>query len=138
MPHIARYFLSEVSTPPKWCDTPPWYLLSHRHSCAIPHFATHRRIIVRYPTQKKNRKYFCDTIVASIARYEKYRYWASKSQNARLLRGLTAPSEKPLSEWDFPLRAAGLVFRAEKTPKHKDISPRIPCLNPPFLGAFNP
>ena len=22
IPHIARYFLREVSTPPKWCDTP--------------------------------------------------------------------------------------------------------------------
>ena len=60
-------------TPPKWCDTPPWYLVSHRHICAIPHFATYRAIIVRYPT-KTSTKENCDTIAASIARYEKYRY----------------------------------------------------------------
>ena len=82
---LSRYpisrgtFFREVSTPPKWCDTPPpWYLVSHRHICAIPHFATYRAIIVRYPT-KTNTKHFCDTIAASIARYEKYRYWASKT-----------------------------------------------------------
>ena len=32
---------------------------------------------MRYPT-KTSTKEFCDTIAASIARYEKYRYWASK------------------------------------------------------------
>ena len=56
---------------------PPWYLVSHRHICAIPHFATYRAIIVRYLT-KTSTKEFCDTIAASIARYEKYRCWASK------------------------------------------------------------
>ena len=71
--------LGEVSTAPKWCDTPPppWHLVSHRHICAIPHLATYRAIIVRYPT-KTSTKEFCDTIAASIARYEKYRCWASK------------------------------------------------------------
>ena len=33
---------------------------------------------MRYPT-KTGTKEFCDTIAASIARYEKYRYWASKN-----------------------------------------------------------
>ena len=77
MPHIARYSFREVSTPPKWCDTPPWYLVSHRHICAIPHFATYRAILVRYP-MKTSTKEFCDTIIASIARYAKYRCWPSK------------------------------------------------------------
>ena len=36
--------------------------------CAIPHFATYRAILVRYPT-KTSTKEFCDTIAASIARY---------------------------------------------------------------------
>ena len=80
IPHIVRYFFREVSTPPKWCETPPWHLVSHRHICAIPHFATYRAIIVRYPT-KVSTKEFCDTIAASIARYEKYRCWASKMQH---------------------------------------------------------
>ena len=77
IPHIARYFLREVSTPPKWCDTPPWYLILHRHIRAIPHFATYRAIVVRYPI-KTSTKQFCHTIATSIARYEKYRCSASK------------------------------------------------------------
>ena len=67
---------------------PPWYLVSHRHVCAIPHFATYRAIIVRYST-KTSTKEFCDTIAGSIARYEKYRYWASKDGGflCRCMRG---------------------------------------------------
>ena len=64
---------------------PLWYLVSHRHICAIPHFATYRAIIVRYPT-KTSTEEFCDTIAASIARYEKYRYWASKLTNSHFQR----------------------------------------------------
>ena len=56
---------------------PPWYLISQRHICAIPHFATYRATIVRYPI-KTSAKVLCDTIATSIARYEKYRCWASK------------------------------------------------------------
>ena len=56
---------------------PPWYLVLHRHICAIPYFATYRAIIVRYPT-KTSTKMFCDTIATSSARSEKYRCWASK------------------------------------------------------------
>ena len=66
---------------PKVCDTPPWYLILHRHICAIPQFATYRAIIVRYP-RKTSTKTFCDTIATSIARYEKYRCWASKHLGA--------------------------------------------------------
>ena len=51
IPHIARCFFMEVGTPTKWCGTPPWYLVSHRQICAIPHFAAHRTTIVRYPTK---------------------------------------------------------------------------------------
>ena len=73
----ARYFLREVSTPPKRCDTPPLYWISHRHTRAIPHFATYCAIIVRYPIKTSTTE-FCDTIARSIARYGKYRCWASK------------------------------------------------------------
>ena len=52
-------------------------LVSHRHICAIPRFATYRAIIVRYPPKKKSTKELRDTIATSIARYEKYRCWAS-------------------------------------------------------------
>ena len=48
---------------------PSWYLVSHRHICAIPHFATYREIIMRYPI-KTSTKEFCDTIATSIVRYE--------------------------------------------------------------------
>ena len=78
IPPIARYFLSHRSNPRRGCDTPPpWCLLLHRHISAIPHFATYRAILVRYP-RKTSTKTFCDTIAQSIARYEKYRYWASQ------------------------------------------------------------
>ena len=49
-------FLREVSTPPKRCDTTP-FVLTHTHIGAIPHFATYRAIIVRYPI-KQARKSF--------------------------------------------------------------------------------
>ena len=53
---ISRDTLREVSTPPKWCDTPHWYLVLHRHIRAIPHFATYRAIIVRYPIKTTGSK----------------------------------------------------------------------------------
>ena len=51
IPHIARYSFREVSSSPKSFQTPPchWCSVLHRHICAIPHFATYRAIIVRYP-----------------------------------------------------------------------------------------
>ena len=44
------------------CDTP--FCNISRDNCAIPH--------------KTSTKELCDTIAASLARYEKYRCWASK------------------------------------------------------------
>ena len=58
------------------------YLVSHRHICAIPHFATYRAIIVKYPL-KQTQKSFAITIATSIARYEKYRCWASNRLSLR-------------------------------------------------------
>ena len=57
---------------------PPWYLVLHRHICAIPHFATNRVITVRYPI-KISTKEFCNTIATNIVRYEEYRCWASRA-----------------------------------------------------------
>ena len=65
---------------PKMVRYPPWYLVSHKHICAIPHFATYRAMIVRYPI-KTSTKEVCDTIARSIARYEEYRCWASKQED---------------------------------------------------------
>ena len=67
-------FSGRLVLPQNGAIPPPWHLVSHRHICAIPHFATYRAIIGRYPT-KTSTKEFCETIAASIARYEKYRYW---------------------------------------------------------------
>ena len=66
-----RYLFREVGTPPtpKWCDTPPYYLGSQRHICAIPHFEIYRARIVRYHI-KTSTKDICDTIATSIARYD--------------------------------------------------------------------
>ena len=87
---ILRYYCCDIpycailwkgsQHPPKLCDTPPPLVLSFSQAyCAIPHFATYRAITVRYPI-KINTKDFCDTIATSIARYETYRCWASKSK----------------------------------------------------------
>ena len=69
-----------LALPQNGCDArpPPWYLASHRHFCAIPHFATYRTIIVGYPINTSTKE-FCDTIATSIARYEKYLYRATKN-----------------------------------------------------------
>ena len=65
IPHIARYFYREVSTPPKWCDTPPpWYIVLHRHICVIPHLATYYTIIARYPPKNKHER---------VSRYYRYK-----------------------------------------------------------------
>ena len=41
MPQLARYFFREGSTHPKWCDTAFGCLVSRRHICAVPRFATY-------------------------------------------------------------------------------------------------
>ena len=68
--HIARYLLREVSTPQKWCDT-PLGIVSHRHICAIPHFATDRA--TPPPSHKNKHERVLRYYRYSIARYEKYR-----------------------------------------------------------------
>ena len=76
-PYRAILFQGGLHSPKKVRYPPHWYLVSHRPISAIPHFAAYRAITVRYPI-KTSTKYFCDTIATSIARYEKYRCWASK------------------------------------------------------------
>ena len=56
--HIARYVLREGSAPPKWCDPLRWYLLSHRHTWAIAHFATYRAKNCAIPPKKQVRQSF--------------------------------------------------------------------------------
>ena len=81
-PILRDTFLREVSTPPKRCDTPPLVLsFTHAHLCDTP-FCNVSRDNVRYH-MKTSTKQFCDTIATSVARYEKYRYWASKCQHFR-------------------------------------------------------
>ena len=60
-------FLGRLALPQNGAIPPSWYLILHRHICAIPHFATYRAIIVRYPV-KTSMKELCDTIATSIAR----------------------------------------------------------------------
>ena len=54
------------------------------------------------------------------------------------LRGLPAPSQRPSRSFGSSSRSA--IFLSSRPKKHPNtkISPRIPCLNPPFSGAFNP
>ena len=101
IPRIARYFLREVSAPPKWYDTPHLGTLFHTGtSVRYPHFATYCAIIVRYPPQKKtSTKQFCDTLATSIARYEKYCCWTSKLGGFCMSALLRSPESRgPTSE----------------------------------------
>ena len=80
IPHIARCSFREVSSSPKWCDTPPLVLSSthcQAHLCDTP-FCNISRDNCATPHKKTRTKEFCDTIATGIARYEKYRCWASK------------------------------------------------------------
>ena len=61
----------------------------------------HTGTSVRYPT-KTSTKEFCDTIAASIARYEKYRYWASVVSHPFFLPSLCWPRLFPFSRHFLP------------------------------------
>ena len=70
-----RYLLREIRTPQNGARLPLVLSFTLAHLCDTP-FATYHAMIVQYPE-------FCDTIVTSIAEYDKYRYWASKRARAR-------------------------------------------------------
>ena len=64
------------------------------------HVATYRPIIARHP-QKNKYEHICDTIATSIARYDRYHCWASKS------RALGFVLSSPLGQAsDLPLHEA--------------------------------
>ena len=71
---------------------------------------------MRYPT-KTSTKEFCDSIAASIARYEKYRYWASKFASAI---AIADPRNRAISEIGFGRR--GLLEKGsfQKSPFSRD------------------
>ena len=65
---------------PQNCVKPPhWYLVSHRHIRAIPHLATYRAIMVRYPIKTSTRE-FCDAIATTLKTV------TSLNKEARLLK----------------------------------------------------
>ena len=77
IPHIARYFLREVCTPPKWCDTPTLVLsFTQAHLCdtRFCNVSRHNCAILI----SKSTKELCDTTATSITRYEIFRCWACK------------------------------------------------------------
>ena len=51
---ISRYYHCDT----KYRREDTWYLVLHTHICAIPHSATYRAIIVRYPTNLQAPKCF--------------------------------------------------------------------------------
>ena len=141
---------------------PPWYLVSHRHICAIPHFATYRAMIVRYPIRRSTKE-FCDTIATSIARYEKYRCWASKvtEKKATVRANFRKSSCKRSVLWHFAIlvwdpshlleRGFGPLARNTKienigfwgspqkigkhTPKNRKMPPKTPIFKTPFANS---
>ena len=65
---LSRDTFSAIPAIPQQGAIPPFgALFLHRHISTIPHFATYRAILVRYP-RKTSTKKFCDTIAESIAR----------------------------------------------------------------------
>ena len=121
IPHIARYLLREVSTAPKWCDIRPWYLVLHRHICAIPHSATSRAIIVRYPV-KQARKNFAILSPQVSAQYEKYRCCASQVSSPILFSGFSGPlSRWPLTSRESFWKAQGNSNCSKKHAAHRQM-----------------
>ena len=49
-------FSGRLALPRNGAIPPLGYLVSHRHICAIPHFATYRAIVVRYPHKNKHER----------------------------------------------------------------------------------
>ena len=63
----------------EWCNTPPLVLtVTQTHLCDTPFWNISRNSCAT-PHKNKHNICFCDAIATSIARYEKYRYWASKA-----------------------------------------------------------
>ena len=57
------------------CSLPLFVLSSHRHICAIPHFATHRAIVVRMLSLQASRDMRVSLLVSAIPEeYERDRY----------------------------------------------------------------
>ena len=67
IPHVTRYLVWKVSTPPSCCDTPPpfWHLASRRHICAIPHLAIYRAIIAPHPIKRSTKEFVILSLQAS-------------------------------------------------------------------------
>ena len=63
---ILRDTFSQRSTLPQNCAI-PWCLVSHMHICAIPHVATYRPIIMRYPIKTSTKSF---AILSLQVRYE--------------------------------------------------------------------
>ena len=130
-------FSGRLALPQNGAIHPPWYLILHRHICAIPNFATYRAIIVRYP-QKQARKSFCDTIATSVTRYEQYRCWASKhiqSQARGGRRKLQAFGMQRLGPWNciFFSKNVGKPNRHYFSKKYRNTPPI--CISPPICIA---
>ena len=76
---ISRDTFKGRSHSPKMVRYPPWVLsFTQAHLCDTP-FCNVSRDNCAIPQEKKtSTRAFCDTIAARIARYGKYRCWASK------------------------------------------------------------
>ena len=79
------------------------------HLCDTPFCNIYRAIIVRYP-KKTSTKEFCDTIAASIARYEKYRSWASKPPTKASFYGEFCRSRLTTFKRDLSFQARQFFF----------------------------
>ena len=117
----------------------PWYLVSYRHIGAVPRFAAYRAIIVRYPI-KTSTKEFCDTITTSIARYEKYRSWASKKGDfskgafCRIQNSVSWPRKQKLPK---DIGASLYMWHSKRHSQERRTLLQNPLLKTPFLVSPN-
>ena len=117
-PHLVLNF-----TQTHLCDTP--FYNSSRDRCATPHKTSTKRV--------------CDTIATSIARYEKYRCWASK-KNITYIQ--TSEEFKLIfsSLHNFPPCPAHQLFPfsfvKENHPKMPNWDPQSEFPGIPWIGLF--
>ena len=94
IPLIARYFVREVNSSRNGAMPPLVLSFTQAHRCNTQ-FCNISRDNCALPQE------FCDTIATSIARYEKYHCWASKSESLLMVVSKTVVWVRSGAEWHW-------------------------------------
>ena len=129
MPHTARCFLRDVTSSPKWCDTPPLALsftLAHlcdtpfcnvsRDSCAMPHKKQARKSLARLSLQESRN---VKSTAAGPLRTDNFRTSnANLLEIPRLLTDVCQTSERQVKDSSAPRCGSGPKYRWRALPLH--------------------